>query len=151
MKKLVRSLQIVVVLLTFLVIPAAFGQSIETPTQLVNDGFLTYGVAATFPPFEYKQGDKLVGFDIEFGEAIAEKLGLKTRVLNMEFKGLIPALQGKRIDIINSAMYIKPERAEQVDFVAAGKSEPVGLGGEVAFVGCSIGNSAAARCPATAG
>src|SRR5581483_2977612 len=32
-------------------------------------------------------------------------------------KGLIPALQSKRIDIINSAMYIRPEREEQVDFV----------------------------------
>ena len=37
--------------------------------------------------------------------------------MNMEFKGLIPALQSKRIDIINSAMYIRAEREEQVDFV----------------------------------
>ncbi len=35
----------------------------------------------------------------------------------MDFDGLIPALNGKRIDVINSAMYIKPEREEQVDFV----------------------------------
>jgi polar amino acid transport system substrate-binding protein len=85
--------------------------------SMVQSGVLTYGVAATFPPFEYQEGDKLVGFDIELGDALAKKMGLKASPLNMEFKGLIPALQGKRIDIINSAMYIKPERAEQVDFI----------------------------------
>jgi len=37
--------------------------------------------------------------------------------MNMEFKGLIPALQGKRLDLINSAMYINAERTAQVDFV----------------------------------
>ena len=85
--------------------------------SLVKSGVLTYGVAATFPPFEYQEGDKLVGFDIELGDALAKKMGLKASPLNMDFKGIIPALQGKRIDIINSAMYIKPERAEQVDFI----------------------------------
>ena len=91
----------------------AFAQKLP----LAQPGVLTYGVAATFPPFEYQEGDKLVGFDIDLGDALAKKMGLKASPLNMEFKGLIPALQGKRIDIINSAMYIKPERAEQVDFI----------------------------------
>ena len=84
---------------------------------LVEKGALTYGVAATFAPFEYMQDGKLVGFDIEMLEALAKKMGLGVEIMNMEFKGLIPALQSKRIDIINSAMYIRPEREEQVDFV----------------------------------
>jgi polar amino acid transport system substrate-binding protein len=87
------------------------------PKEIVNAGKLTYGVAATFAPFEYMQDGKLVGFDIEMMEAMANKMGLGVEVMNMEFKGLIPALQSKRIDIINSAMYIRPEREEQVDFV----------------------------------
>lgn len=37
--------------------------------------------------------------------------------MNMEFKGLIPALSGGRIDLINSAMYMNAKRAEQVDFI----------------------------------
>jgi polar amino acid transport system substrate-binding protein len=117
MQRLIRFLAVTVLLLPFISMPNALCEGIEAPVGLAKDGMLTYGVAATFPPFEYKQGGKLVGFDIELGEAIAEKLGLKVNIMNMEFKGLIPALQGKRLDIINSAMYIKPERAEQVDFV----------------------------------
>lgn len=85
--------------------------------QLLTPGKLTYGVAATFAPFEYMVDGKFVGFDIEFGEAIARKMGLEPVIMNIEFRGLIPALQGKRIDIINSAMYINPQRAEQVDFI----------------------------------
>ncbi|TNC06192.1 ABC transporter substrate-binding protein [Methylobacterium terricola] len=84
---------------------------------LVEAGTLTYGVAATFAPFEFQRDGKLTGFDIDFIDAIARKLSAKTAPMNMEFKGLIPALQGGRLDIINSAMYMNPQRAEQVDFV----------------------------------
>lgn len=84
---------------------------------LVEKGALTYGVAATFAPFEFQKDGALTGFDIEMIGLLAKKLKLATKPMNMEFKGLIPALQGSRIDLINSAMYIKPERAEQVDFI----------------------------------
>lgn len=101
------------------VVGLALGLSFGTAQaqDFVEPGKLTYGVAATFAPFEYSEDGKLVGYDIELGAHMAELMGLAVNPLNMEFKGLIPALQGGRIDIINSAMYIKPERAEQVDFI----------------------------------
>lgn len=91
--------------------------AVAPPPGLVTAGRLTYGTAATFAPFEFMQDGRLVGFDIEFGEAIARQMGLEPAPLNIEFRGLIPALQGRRVDIINSAMYINPARSEQVDFV----------------------------------
>lgn len=92
---------------------------VSPPEQLVASGKLTYGTAATFPPFEYQDPatGQLVGFDIEMMAALAEYMGLEVDILDIDFDGLIPALQGGRIDIINSAMYIRPEREEQVDFV----------------------------------
>lgn len=114
---------------------------------LVEPGKLTYGVAATFAPFEYSEDGKLTGFDIEFGAHMAEVMGLEVNPLNMEFKGLIPALQGGRIDIINSAMYIKPERAEQVDFVpymrvgneiVVAKGNPKGISSRDDLCGMSV-------------
>ena len=92
-------------------------QQAAAPKSLVSSGKLTYGVAATFAPFEFQDNGQLTGFDIEFGAAVAKAMGLAPSPLNMDFNGLIPALQGKRIDVINSAMYINPKRAEQVDFV----------------------------------
>ena len=88
-----------------------------TEPDLVAPGKLTYGVAASFAPFEFQQDGVFTGFDIDLGQAIAGKMQLAPSPLNMDFKGLIPALQGKRVDIVNSAMYINPQRATQVDFV----------------------------------
>jgi polar amino acid transport system substrate-binding protein len=96
---------------------SAMAQMMTAPKDLVEGGKLTYGTAASFAPFEFVKDGKPTGFDIEFGAAIAAKLRLKPNIMNMDFKGLIPALQGKRIDIINSAMYINPQRAQQVDFI----------------------------------
>lgn len=84
---------------------------------LVEAGALTYGVAATFPPFEFQKDGALTGFDIDLIEAVGKKLSAAPKPMNMDFQGLIPALLGGRLDLINSAMYINPKRAEQVDFV----------------------------------
>ena len=80
-------------------------------------GRITYGMAASFAPFEYQKDGRPVGFDVDLMDALAKRLGLTPVGLNMDFKGLIPALQGGRIDVINSAMYINPARSGQVDFV----------------------------------
>lgn len=96
---------------------SAVGAAELPKTGLVESGALTYGVAATFAPFEFQKDGKLTGFDIDFIDVLGQKLKAKPVPMNMEFKGLIPALQGGRLDIINSAMYMNPERATQVDFV----------------------------------
>lgn len=91
---------------------------VTPPSDLVESGKLTYAVAATFAPYEYADEDgNYVGFDIEMAKAMADLMGLDVEIMEMDFNGLISALQGDRCDIINSAMYIKPEREEQVDFV----------------------------------
>jgi polar amino acid transport system substrate-binding protein len=89
----------------------------DNSAALVEKGALTFGVAATFAPFEFKKDGELAGFDIDMIGLLGKKLNLAPKAMNMEFKGLIPALQGGRLDIINSALYINPQRAEQVDFV----------------------------------
>jgi polar amino acid transport system substrate-binding protein len=89
----------------------------DTSPALVEKGAITYGVAATFAPFEFQKDGALTGFDIDLIGLLAAKLKLAPKAMNMEFKGLIPALQGGRLDIINSALYINPQRSEQVDFV----------------------------------
>lgn len=98
-------------------VSAIFSVPALAQPALVQQGRLTYGTAATFAPFEYQQGGSFVGFDIELGAAIAAKMKLQPSTLNMDFSGLIPALQGGRVDIINSGMYINPQRSTQVDFV----------------------------------
>jgi polar amino acid transport system substrate-binding protein len=93
--------------------PAARAQSLP----LVDAGRLTWGSAATFPPFESMADGKPVGFDVDMMEALSDKLKLQSAMTGMEFKGLIPAILGSRIDAIASGMYINPERSQVLDFV----------------------------------
>ncbi|RCK69072.1 ABC transporter substrate-binding protein [Desertihabitans brevis] len=125
MKRTVRSAA-ALVLAALLVATAACSSEPEVaagpavvppPSTLVEEGELTYGVAATFPPFEYKDGTDLTGFDVDMAESLAGYMGLTPAPLDVDFDGLIPALGGQRIDVINSAMYINEERSTQVDFV----------------------------------
>lgn len=100
-------------MLTLAVLPVAS----QAASESVSPGKLTYGTAATFMPFEFMKDGKLTGFDIDLITALSKEIKLTPVPMSMEFKGLIPALQGKRLDIINSAMYVNPTRAAQVDFV----------------------------------
>jgi len=71
---------------------------------------------ATFPPMEFVKDGKRTGFDIELVEALAGAMGKKVEWIDIDFKGLIPALQAGRADIAVSAIYITPERAKVLDF-----------------------------------
>ena len=111
---LLRALGLISALTVFaLIAPASQAQNLP----LVESGKLTWGSAATFPPFESMDNDKAVGFDVDMMEAITARMKLTSTMSGMEFKGLIPALLGNRIDAIVSGMYINPERSQVVDFV----------------------------------
>jgi len=71
---------------------------------------------ATFPPMEYIENGKRTGFDTEMVEAIGKQLGRPVEWIDIDFKGLIPALVSRRADMAVSAIYITDERKKVVDF-----------------------------------
>lgn len=78
---------------------------------------LRLGTEATFKPFEFtNDANEVVGFDIDIAQEIANKLGRTLEISNMDFDGLIGALQGNQIDMAVAGMTITPEREESVDF-----------------------------------
>ena len=81
-----------------------------------TDSQLTVGVSADYPPFEYFSDGKIVGFDIELLEEIAKRLQLTVEFKDMNFDGIIAALQSKRIDLGVSAISATEERKKAVDF-----------------------------------
>jgi glutamine transport system substrate-binding protein len=86
------------------------------PMQAQADTTLTVGVDTSFMPFEFKQGDKYVGFDIDLWSEIAKDLKLKYTLQPMDFAGLIPGLQTHNIDVALSGMTIKEARKKVIDF-----------------------------------
>lgn len=74
------------------------------------------GTNAEFPPFEYREGEEIAGFDVEIAKKIAEKLGVELQIEDMLFEGLIPALEAGKIDFIAAGMSVTEERMKNVDF-----------------------------------
>ncbi|MCD0502380.1 transporter substrate-binding domain-containing protein [Bordetella petrii] len=71
---------------------------------------------ATFPPMEFVKDGQRTGFDIELIEALGKAMGKKIEWIDIDFKGLIPALQAGRADMAVSAIYITDARKQVVDF-----------------------------------
>jgi polar amino acid transport system substrate-binding protein len=79
-------------------------------------GELINGVEAQNPPFEYIDQGKIVGYDVDVTNAIAKALGVKARIVDTAWSGIIPALYSKKFDVILSAMTVTDERMKQVNF-----------------------------------
>lgn len=81
-----------------------------------DDNVLKMGTNAAFPPYEYYEGDKIVGIDAEIGALIAEKLGMELEIVDMDFNGIIAAVQNGSIDMGMAGMTKDPEREKSVNF-----------------------------------
>ncbi len=78
---------------------------------------LRFGVEASYAPFESKTpSGELTGFDIDIGNAVCAKLKTKCVWVENSFDGLIPALQARKFDAINSDMTITDKRRVAIDF-----------------------------------
>lgn len=77
---------------------------------------LTMGTNAAFPPYEYYEGDVIVGIDAEVAAAIAEKLGMELQIENMDFNAIVAAVSTGKIDMGMAGMTVTEERLESVNF-----------------------------------
>lgn len=71
---------------------------------------------AYFPPYEYYDGENIVGIDAEVAKAIADKLGMELVIEDMEFNAILAAVQSGKADMGMAGMTVKPERLESVNF-----------------------------------
>ncbi|MGM0921786.1 MAG: transporter substrate-binding domain-containing protein [Bacillota bacterium] len=80
---------------------------------------LKMATSADYPPFEYidtAKGSDIIGFDVDLAKAIGKELGYEIKVEDMDFTGLIPALQANKADIVLAGMTPTEERKKSVDF-----------------------------------
>ncbi len=84
----------------------------------IEEGKLKIAMEIGYPPFEYYAGDGKtpVGFDVELGKAISEKLGLKAEFIDTSWDGILGGLDTGRYDVIMSAMTITDERKQNYTF-----------------------------------
>jgi len=87
----------------------------STATETPN-GELKMATNAAFPPYEYYEKKKIVGIDADIAQAIADKLGMKLVIEDMEFDSIITAVQSGKADIGVAGMTITEDRLKNIDF-----------------------------------
>lgn len=92
--------------------------SVERPGPPVRVLFpyseMRVGVDASYPPFAVASANDLFGLDIDLGRAIAERIGVPVRFVNMGYDGLYDSLKADQVDVVISALLIDPSRTNDV-------------------------------------
>jgi glutamate transport system substrate-binding protein len=101
--------------------PAADVEKFEAGTPLGDiqeKGEITIGVKYDVPPFGFNNpsSGKVEGFDVDLGQAVADKLGVKPKFIEAISDNRIPFLQDGTADLILSTMTINEERVGQIEF-----------------------------------
>ena len=98
----------------FAALPLHAGENLQ---QIKSAGVFKIGTEGTYAPFTYHDtSGKLVGFDVEIGEAIAERLGVRAEFLEGKWDGLIAGLDASRYDAVINQVGITEARKQKYDF-----------------------------------
>ena len=96
------------------------GEAADKLQQIKDSGVLKVGTSAEYSPYEFHKvvdgEDKIVGFDDFIVQEIAKDMGVKVEYTDMDFDGLLGALQADKVDIVLAGMTPNEERKKSVDF-----------------------------------
>lgn len=110
MKKTLKILAAVMALALVICAFAACGAKTEEKATL------TMATNAEFPPYEFHEGDAIVGIDAEIAALIADKLGMELKIEDVAFDSIIPGVQAGKYDMGMAGMTVTDERLESVNF-----------------------------------
>ena len=79
-------------------------------------GTLVMATNAEFPPYEYYEGENVVGIDADIAAAVADKLGMELKIEDMAFDSIISAVQSGKADVGVAGMTVTPDREKNVLF-----------------------------------
>ena len=102
----------------------AFQQDVAADAEV-----LTMGTNAAFPPYEFYENETIVGIDAVIAGLIADELGMKLDIQDMDFDAIIPAVVSGKIDMGMAGMTVTDERLQSVSF-----SESYATGVQVVIV-----------------
>ncbi len=88
-------------------------------TEATEPAVLVMATNAYFQPYEYYEGDKIIGIDAEIAEAIAAKLGMTLVISDMEFSSIIASVQAGESDFGMAGMTVTEERLKSINFTSS--------------------------------
>lgn len=81
-----------------------------------SEDTLIVGTEAAFAPYEYIAGNEIVGIDMDIAQAIAEAMGKKLEIKNMDFDGALLAVQQGKVDFVAAGVSVTEAREKNMDF-----------------------------------
>lgn len=108
--------KILAVVLACMMLAVCFASCGEKAVENNEKTTLVMATNASFPPYEYKEGDKFMGIDVEIAQAIAAKLGLTLEIADVEFGSIIGGVQTGKFDMGMAGMTVTEERKQSVNF-----------------------------------
>lgn len=110
MKKLTKYVSLIITLVMAMSVLSGCGSSKSDKKKLVM------ATNATFPPYEYVDGEKYAGIDVEIAEAIAKELDMELQIEDVEFGSIISGVQSGKYDMGMAGMTITEDRKKSVNF-----------------------------------
>jgi ABC-type amino acid transport substrate-binding protein len=108
-----------VAVLTVLALSRPRPQDDDSWRRVQNAGVLRIATDPTYPPMEFREGGRLVGFDVDLGRALAERLGVEAEFVEVawDWDALADRLSRREFDVLLSSAAVTDERRASVDFV----------------------------------
>ena len=91
-------------------------ESTAAESKEAAGGKLVMATNAEFPPYEFHDGDKIVGIDAEIAQAIADELGMELEIEDIAFDSIIPEIVSGKADMALAGMTVTEDRKASVDF-----------------------------------
>ncbi|WP_372524928.1 ABC transporter substrate-binding protein [Piscinibacter sp.] len=107
-------------------VAAALSAQARSFEEIKKDGKIIIATEGQYPPYNYFQGSKLSGFEVELAEAIVKKWGLTLEWKALSFDALLAGLRNDRWDLVIAGHAITEDRAKAVSF-----TEPHFCGGGI--------------------
>ena len=88
----------------------------ETLDSIMSEGVITVGTEAHYPPMEFLEDGKIVGYGSDILALVVADLGVEVDQLELPWQGILPGILAKKFDMVATSVTITPERAEKYAF-----------------------------------
>ncbi|MEG0235170.1 transporter substrate-binding domain-containing protein, partial [Cetobacterium sp.] len=106
----------IIMLIMVLLFVVFMGCTKDEKKDGVTEKVYVVGTNAEYPPYEYLENNKVVGLDADIIEELSKRVGFNYKWSNMNFDGLISALQAKKVDMVIAGMTVTEERKNFINF-----------------------------------
>ena len=108
--------KVISIITTAVVITALFAGCKKEDNAATDSDTLIVGTEAGFAPYEFMEGDKVVGIDMDIAQAIAASMGKNLEIKNMDFEGALLAVQQGKVDFVAAGVSVDADRDKVMDF-----------------------------------